>query len=198
MASHRLPGPGRPRASLAFALVGPCIAALAACDAGVDGTELDAPRETTSCSARGCASGVRIAVPDFSAPEFGPGPLAFRVCFDDSCTDLALRGDACEIVGVRPLDQSTYCYASRSGPLFVEIARVDGRPYAGKRPVVALSARDADGALLFQGAAEVPLEPVYANGPACGITCAQGEIAFQAGPPRGQTGQAIGGENAAP
>ncbi|HEU4408848.1 MAG TPA: hypothetical protein VFS43_26540 [Polyangiaceae bacterium] len=182
MASSRLSGAGRPRATLAFALLGPALAALAACDGG-GGDEFAPAPEARSCSARGCASGVRVEVPGVSLRELGPLPLAFRVCLDARCTDLALRGDhrspSCEVDGAQPEGQITHCYARSPGPLAFEITRFDGRADEGPRPVVALSARDARGALLFHDAARVSLEPVYANGPACGATCARGAVTFR-------------------
>ncbi|HEU4538711.1 MAG TPA: hypothetical protein VFS00_31535 [Polyangiaceae bacterium] len=187
MASSRLSGASRPRATLAFALLGPALAAFAACDEGGSDEFAPAP-EARPCSARGCASGVRIEVPGVSLLELGPLPLAFRVCFDASCTDLALRGDyrspSCEVDGAQPEGQITQCYARSPGPLTFDVTRFDGRAHEGARPVVALSARDARGALLFHDAAQVSLEPVYANGPACGVTCARGAVTFRPEPRR--------------
>jgi hypothetical protein len=182
MASPRLSGAGRSRVTLAFALFGPGLAALGACDGG-EATEFAPAPEVRSCDARGCASGVRIEVPGVSLPELGPLPLAFRVCFDKSCTDLALRGDPrspfCEVDGAQPEGQIARCYARGPGPLTFEIDRFDGRPYGGARHVVAVSARDAAGSPLFHDAALVALEPVYANGPACGAICARGAVTFR-------------------
>jgi hypothetical protein len=183
MASSRLSGSGRSRVTLAFAILGPGLAALTACDGGDETTEFAPAPERHACATRGCTSGVRVEVPGLSLPDFGPLPLAFRLCFDGNCTDLALRGDHrspfCEVDGTPPEGQIVQCYAQSPGPLTFEITRVDGRHYEGARPVVALSARDVVGSLIFHDAAEVTLKPVFANGPTCSATCARGEITFR-------------------
>ena len=171
------------RAASAFGFVGLAGLSLAAACGGDGGdTFVPSPDEGVSCAARGCASGVRVEVPALAALGAEPGPVKFRLCFDASCTDLALRGGerapSCEVVGALAGDQFASCYASGAGALTFEVVRIDGRPYDGARPVVALSARDVNGELLFHDAAEVPLEPVYANGPSCGSTCAQGAVTF--------------------
>jgi hypothetical protein len=68
--------------------------------------------------------------------------------------------------------------ATAGGAPTFRVVRVDGRGHDNARPLVAVSARDAGGALVVRDAAEVPLDPVYANGPACGATCAQGAVTF--------------------
>jgi hypothetical protein len=187
MASSRLPGPGRSRATLAFALSCPALFA-AACE-GEGGADFAPPPEARSCAARGCVTGVRVEAAGVSLPDLGPLPLAFRVCLDARCTDLALRGDprapSCEVVGPPPDGQIAHCYAQGPGPLTFDVDSFDGRRPGDSPALVALSARSAEGTLLFHDAAEVRLEPVYANGPACSATCARGSVTFwPAAPPR--------------
>ncbi|HEU4539201.1 MAG TPA: hypothetical protein VFS00_34005 [Polyangiaceae bacterium] len=167
---------------VALGALGALAAAPLACD-DAGGNEFAPTPELRSCSARGCANRVRIELAAPLAPTArAPGPLAFRLCFDASCSDLALRGEAhalaCEAVGEPAPDQIASCEARAGGAFAFEIVRLDDRRYEGSRAVVALSARDASGGLLFHDAAEVSLEPVYANGRACGVTCAQASVVF--------------------
>ncbi|MCU0681235.1 MAG: hypothetical protein MUF34_03070 [Polyangiaceae bacterium] len=184
MASPRQSGSGRPHATSSLALAAlsalTSLAAFACDEAGR--TEFAATPATLSCDARACATRVRIELEAPLSSSPGSGPLTFRLCFDGSCNDLALRGHArslaCEAVGERPLDQVAFCETRAGGVTTFEIVRTDDHHDDGARHVVALSARDAAGSLLLTAAAEVSLEPIYANGPACGVTCAQANVRF--------------------
>jgi hypothetical protein len=180
MASPRQSGSGRPHATSSLALAALSALAPLACDDAGHGEFATTPK-TRSCDVRGCANRVRIEL-DAPLSSPGPGPLTLRLCFDERCNDLALRGNAhtlsCEAIGERPLDQVAFCETRSGGALAFEIVRTDDRRYEGTRHVVALSARDASGRRLFNDVAEVSLEPTYANGPACGVTCAQASARF--------------------
>lgn len=96
-------------------------------------------------------------------------PTTIRVCFDQSCDELTLRGRRgqywCEGAPGGPPDQLTWCDVSKNGAVSVAILRVDGQDYSNNAPhTAAISIRDGKDQRIFTHA-----EVVRFNESSCGF-----------------------------